>query len=60
MRAAQWCARRTLWFVNPHYEQKFGLLPLRLWKWLAALAHVRNYFTTSAFYLLKSLLRGEK
>lgn len=53
-------ARRTLWLVNPHYEQKFGLLPRRLWKWLAALPYARNYFTTSAFYLLKCLPRGEK
>ena len=52
-------AKRTLWFVNPHYEQKFGLHPRRLWKWVAALACARNYITTSAFYLLKSLPRGE-
>ena len=51
-------AKRTLWFVNPHYEQKFGLHPRRLWKWVAALACARNYITTSAFYLLKSLPRG--
>ena len=52
-------AKRTLLFVNPHYEQKFGLYPRRLWKWVAALACARNYITTSAFYLLKSLPRGE-
>ena len=43
---------RTLWLINPHYKQKFGLRPRRLWKPFASLPYVRNVYTTSAFYLL--------
>lgn len=46
-------ARRTLWLVNPHYKQKFGLRPRVLWQWAGSLLYVRNFYTTSAFYLLK-------
>ena len=45
-------ADRTLWLVNPHYETKFGLRPRRLPKWLSAIPYVRNFFTTSCFYVL--------
>lgn len=43
---------RTLWFINPHYETKFGLRPRLLPKWIARLPYVRNFFTTSCFYIL--------
>lgn len=43
---------RTFWFINPHYEQKFGLRPRLLYKWLGKIRYVRNYFTTSSFYIL--------
>jgi len=43
---------RTLWLINPHYETKFGLRPRLLHKWLARLPHLRNFFTTSCFYIL--------
>ena len=46
-------AKRTLWLVNPHYKQKFGLRPRYLWQWAGRLQYVRNFYTTSAFYLLK-------
>lgn len=46
-------AKRTLWLVNPHYKQKFGLRPRYLWQWAGRLQCVRNFYTTSAFYLLK-------
>lgn len=46
-------ANRTLWLINPHYETKFGLCPHLLPKWIATLPHIRNYFTTSCFYILK-------
>ena len=42
----------TLWLVNPHYETKFGLHPLRLPRFLGAIPYVRNFFTTSCFYVL--------
>ena len=43
---------RRLFFINPHYEVKFGLKPRRLPSLLAAVPYVRNFFTTSCFYLL--------
>lgn len=43
---------RQLWFINPHYQQKFHLKPRRLWSLLARVPYVRNYFTTSAFYVI--------
>ncbi len=44
---------RTLWLINPHYKQKFHLQPRRLWPFFADLTYVRNFYTTSAFYLLQ-------
>ena len=46
--------KRTLWFINPHYEQKFNLRPRRLNKVIGRIPCLRNYCTTSAFYLLKA------
>ncbi|MBE6317353.1 MAG: class I SAM-dependent methyltransferase [Bacteroidales bacterium] len=46
---------RSLWFINPHYKQKFGLKPRRVWKWAAQISYFRNYYTTSAFYILKNI-----
>ncbi|MBQ9418701.1 MAG: methyltransferase domain-containing protein [Bacteroidales bacterium] len=44
--------KRTLWVINPHYKQKFHLLPLReVWPF-NALPWLRNFYTTSAWYLL--------
>ena len=45
-------ADRTLWLVNPHYETKFGLRPRRLPTCLGVIPYVRNFFTTSCFYVL--------
>ncbi|MDY4039698.1 MAG: class I SAM-dependent methyltransferase [Prevotella sp.] len=44
---------RQLWFINPHYRQKFGLKPIRLHPLFAKLPYVRNYCSTSCFYLLQ-------
>lgn len=44
---------KQLWFINPHYEQKFHLKPRKLNSFVAKLPWIRNFFTTSAFYLLK-------
>ena len=44
---------QQLWFINPHYEEKFHLKPRKLNTFIAKLPWVRNLFTTSAFYLLK-------
>lgn len=44
---------RSLWFINPHYHQKFGLKPRRVWNWATKIPYFRNYYTTSALYILK-------
>ncbi len=44
---------RHFWFINPHYQVKFGLQPRTLWKPVALIPWIRNFFTTSSFWLLK-------
>lgn len=43
---------RRLWFINPHYEQKFGLKPRKQLKAISCLPWIRNFATTSCFYIL--------
>ena len=45
-------ADRTLWLINPHYETKFGMHPLKLPKCLSLIPYVRDFFTTSCFFML--------
>ena len=42
-----------LWFINPHYEEKFNLTPRPLYHWISHLKYIRNFFSTSCWYLLK-------
>lgn len=42
---------RTLWFINPHYQRQFGLKPRLLWPAIASMPWVRNFFSTSCFYI---------
>lgn len=44
-----------LWLVNPHYEVKFGLRPIRLCRQLSALPYVRNFMASSCFYVVRPL-----
>ncbi len=44
----------TPWLINPHYETKFGLRPKRLSRFIGHIPYVRNFFTTSSFYILKT------
>lgn len=44
---------RQLWLVNPHYETKFGLKPRRLNRIMARVPYVRDFISTSCFYILK-------
>ena len=44
---------RLFYFINPHYETKFHLKPHILWRWVGAIPWLRNFFTTSCFYMLK-------
>lgn len=43
---------RTLWLISPHYKAKFGLKPRKLAWGLRALPYIRNFFTTSCFYII--------
>lgn len=43
---------RQLWLVNPHYEVKFGLSPCRIPRILAGLPYIRDFISTSCFYIL--------
>ncbi len=44
---------RQLWLINPHYQQKFGLSPMKLHWVISQLPLIRNFCSTSCFYLLK-------
>ncbi len=50
---ALYIADRELYFINPHYKTKFGMTPRRLWKVVANIPYLRNYVTSSCFYILK-------
>lgn len=43
---------KTLYFINPNYEVKFGLKPRLLNKILSQIPYFRNYFCTCGYYLL--------
>ncbi len=45
---------RKLWFVNPHYETKFGLKPRELNRFIARIPYLRNFLGTGCFYLVKN------
>ncbi len=42
----------VFYFINPHYETKFGLKPRKLWTVISLIPWVRNFFTTSYFCIL--------
>lgn len=44
---------RQLWLINPHYKIKFGLSPRKLSKSMSNIIFLRNFFSTSCFYILK-------
>ncbi len=43
---------RTLWLVNPHYKAKFGLHPVRLRLGLDRIPYLRNWLSTSCWYVI--------
>lgn len=43
---------RKIWLINPHYQEKFGLHPIELPSFISQIPHLRNYFSTSCFYIL--------
>lgn len=46
-------ADRNLFLINPHYETKYGLTPLKIPKFISNVPYIRNFISTSCFYLLK-------
>lgn len=44
---------QQLYFINPHYEIKFSLKPLKLWPLIGRIPYIRNIFTTSCFYIIR-------
>ncbi len=46
-------ADRELWLINPHYRVKFGLSPRKLNRVITYIPFLRNFFSTSCFYILK-------
>lgn len=45
---------KQLYFINPHYEIKFGLHPKKLYPFIAQIPYIRDFCTTSCFYILKN------
>lgn len=43
-----------LYFINPHYKAKFGLTPVKLNGVIAKIPYIRNFFSTSCFYIMKN------
>ena len=44
---------RCLYLINPHYEIKFGLKPRILSRGLSNVPYLRDFFSTSCFYILQ-------
>lgn len=44
--------KKTFYLINPNYEIKFGLKPRKQAKFIAAIPYLRNYLTTTNYYLL--------
>ena len=45
---------RRLYLINPHYDIKFGLKPRILPNDLSKITYLRNFLSTSCFYVLKN------
>jgi len=43
---------RTIYFINPNYEVKFGIKPRKLTKLVREIPYLRNYISTCGYYLL--------
>lgn len=45
---------RRFYLINPHYEVKFGIRPRVLSKFVSRIPRLRNFLSTSCFYVLTS------
>lgn len=50
---------QQLFLVNPHYETKFGFTPRELDKRISHIPYLRNFLSTSCFYILKKAVDSE-
>ena len=50
----QQICRSKLWFINPHYKQKFHLTPRLLPHWVWRVKYIRNFFNSKLLYLCTS------
>ena len=46
-------ADNEFWFINPHYKQKFGFRPLKLYNVISKIPYLRDYVTTSFICILR-------
>lgn len=44
--------KKSLWFINPNFEVKFGLRPRRLPRIAGSIPFLRNFVTTTAYYII--------
>lgn len=44
--------KRTLYFINPNYEIKFGLKPRKIWKPIEIIPFFRGFFITTNYYVI--------
>lgn len=40
---------KCLWLINPHYNEKFNLMPTKLPTLFSKIKYLRNYLTTSCY-----------
>ena len=45
---------KDFYFINPIYKHKFGMKERKQSAFISSIPYIRNFFTTSAFYLLKA------
>jgi len=46
--------KKTMWFVNPNYETKFGMRPRKQIGLLSGIPLLRNFFVTAAYYVVRA------
>jgi len=44
--------KKSLWIINPNFEVKFGLRPRRLPRLMGRIPFLRNFVTTTAYYII--------
>lgn len=44
--------RKSLWFINPNFEVKFGLRPRLLPQFPGSIPFLRNFITTTGYYII--------